>query len=566
MGMQFTGRCDILYEGLIISEKGRTVMKRLSRIRNSMTFNIIGVIVLLLIFFGTIVATIGFYSFTYSFKKEYSTTTFHMADTATTLINGDHLDEYLKGEEKEEYDRSRRYLDGYCKRIGVSLIYIIVVDRSDYGRFVSVFNAVDNSVDDTKYTIWELGHKRETTNDEYRKTYQQIYDKEILYGTIYRTHPPDGIHPHITTLVPVHDSNDEVSGILCIQRPIRELKDARRPYLITIMISTILLSLFAAIFVTSYLTRQVVKPIKMVSKEATRFAMENTKGEPFENISEIKEISGLAHYMHKMETDMLEYIENITEITAEKERIGAELSLARNIQISSIPNEFPPFPDRKEFDIFASMTPAKEVGGDLYNFFLIDDDHLAIVIGDVSGKGIPAALFMMVSNILIMDWMHINDSPAEVMNSINDIICARNAADMFVTLWLGILEISTGRIIACNAGHEDAVIYRKNGDFTLTRTKHDLVVGALPGIKYHDYEITLNPGDKLFIYTDGATEATDNENRMYTLEKVVETLNKVKDGSPREIVEGLHRSLDEFVAGAPQFDDITLLCIELKEV
>ena len=541
-------------------------MKRLSRIRNSMTFNIIGVIVLLLIFFGFIVATIGFYSFTYSFKKEYSTTTYHMADTATTLVNGDHLDEYLAGEEKEEYDRSRRYLDGYCKRIGVSLIYIITVDRSDYGRFVSVFNSVDNSVDDTKYTIWELGHKRETTNDEYRKTYEQLYNKEILYGTIYRTHPPNGLHPHITTLVPVKDSNEDVAGILCIQRPIRERKDARRPYLITIVISTVLLSLFAAIFVTSYLSRQVVKPIKMVSKEATRFAMENTKGEPFENISEISEISKLAYYIHKMETDMLEYIGNITEITAEKERIGAELSLARNIQINSIPNVFPPFPERKDFDIFASMTPAKEVGGDLYNFFLIDDDHMAIVIGDVSGKGIPAALFMMVSNILITDRMHINDRPSEILNSINNIICARNAADMFVTLWLGILEISTGRIIASNAGHEDAVIYRKDGEFSLFRTKHDLVVGALPGIKYHDFEIRLNPGDKVFLYTDGATEATDKENRMYTLDRVVETLNEVKEGSPREIVEGLYRSLDEFLDEAPQFDDITLLCSELKEV
>ena len=539
-------------------------MKAIHKLRSSMAVNTIGAIIFLLVVFGVIVSIVGYVSFTNAFKKEYSTSTYHMADTATTLINGDNLDAYLAGREVGEYQLTKEYLDHYCKRMSVTMIYVIQVDTSDYGRFVSIFNPVDNTVDDSEYTEWELGHKRDTTNDEYRRKYKALYDKQAAYETVYRTKPTDGQHPHITTMVPVKNSADDVVAILCMQRPIRELDAARRPYLINIAISTIMLALYASFLAALYIRKQVVAPILKVSDEATRFAAENTKGETLGTISQFKVIANLAHSIDTMETDMVNYMENLTAFPAEKERIGTELSLASTIQENSIPNDFPAFPDRTEFDIYASMTPAKEVGGDFYNFFFIDDDHLAVVIGDVSGKGIPGALFMMVTNILISDRARMGGTPAEILSFVNDRICENNEAEMFVTLWLGIVEVSTGKVIAANAGHDDAVICRRGGAFELLTTKHSLVAGAMGNMAYRDFSFRLDKGDKLFLYTDGVPEATDTANRMFTIPRMVDALNDLREKTPREILEGIHERVNEFVGEAPQFDDLTMLCLEWK--
>ena len=440
--------------------------------RAGMAVHLIGLIVLLLVIFGMIISAIGLASFTDAFKREYSASTFHMADTATTLIRGGHLESYLAGENADEYRQTKEYLDTYCQKIHVSLIYVILVDRSDYGRFVSVFNSVDNTVDNSEYTPWELGHKRDTTNDEYRQKYKALYAQTVPYETVYRLKPTDGQHPHITTMVPVKNDEGDVTGILCMQRPTRELHDAQRPYLIRIAASAVLLAAAASVFYAVYLRRQFIAPVRKVSEEASRFARENTKGEALGTLSRFREISDLSVAVDTMETDMTAYIDTLTAVTAEKERIGAELSLASKIQENSVPNIFPAFPERTDFDIHASMTPAKEVGGDFYNFFLVDDDHLAMAIGDVSGKGIPAALFMMVTNILVSDRTQMGGSPAQILEFVNRGLCEHNQTDMFVTIWLGILELSTGTLTASNAGHEYPAIRRPNGTFELFRDKH----------------------------------------------------------------------------------------------
>ncbi len=534
------------------------------RKHSKMALHIIGGVIILLIIFGITVGTIGFVSFSNTLKDEYAVTTYHMADTATTLINGDHLDDYLEGREKEEYQRTKVYLDTYCQRISVSLIYIIQVDRSDYGRFVSVFNAVDNTVDNSSYTAWELGHERDTTNEEYAGKYRAIYEKEAPYETVYRSNPTDGQHPHITTLVPVKNSDDDVVAILCMQRPISELDAARIPYLITVGIAFIVLSVTASVLTTFFIRRQVVRPIRRVSREAERFARENTKGNELGRISKYDELARLSLSIDKMETDMVHYIDNLTTVTADRERIRAELSLASTIQETAVPDEFPAFPDRSDFDVYASMTPAKEVGGDFYNFYLVDDDHLAFVIGDVSGKGIPAALFMMVTNIVINNRTMLGGTPAEILDFVNDTICEHNKAEMFVTVWLGILEISTGKITAANAGHDDAAVCHRDGTFELFKTKHGLVIGAMPDVPYRNFEIQLEKGDKLFLYTDGVPEATDRDNKMFTIERMLDALNECRGKTPQEILESVHLRVNEFVGEAPQFDDLTMLCIELK--
>ncbi len=245
----------------------------------------------------------------------------------------------------------------------------------------------------------------------------------------------------------------------------------------------------------------------------------------------------------------------------ENERISTELSLATRIQMSALPSESPAFPERSEFDLCASMTPAKEVGGDFYDYFLIDEDHLGLVIADVSGKGIPAALFMMVAMDQIRHAAMGEKSPEKALRLVNAQLCSRNAEEMFVTAWLGILELSTGRLETANAGHEYPAIKHADGSFTLLKGKHGLVLGAMDSVRYTKVGIDLEPGAKLFVYTDGLTEATSAENLLFGTERMTEALRRGENGSPEQIMETVADAVDRFVGSAPQFDDLTMLCV-----
>ncbi len=251
-------------------------------------------------------------------------------------------------------------------------------------------------------------------------------------------------------------------------------------------------------------------------------------------------------------------------IVAEKERIHTELELARAIQGSLLPHVFPPFPTRKEFDLYAVTYPAREVGGDFYDFFLIDEDHLCLVMADVSGKGIPAALFMMISKTILQSCAMLGHSVADILTKTNEGLTSNNQTGMFVTVWLGILEISTGKLTCANAGHEYPAIMRKGGNFEIYKDKHSFVIGGMLDIKYKEYEIQLNHGDKLFLYTDGVPEATDKKEKMYGTERMINALNKDAGQSPAVIMKNVYEDINVFVKEAEQFDDLTMMCIEYK--
>ena len=539
-------------------------MEIIRKLRSNMRVNVIGGLVCLILLFACVICIIGYRGMTKAFEDEYSSVTHHMADSAAVFVNGDHIDRYLAGEDQEEYSETKQLLDTSCKKLNVSLIYVIKVDTSDYGSFVSVFDSVNNSVDDSEYTEWELGHKRETTSDEYRDKYRAIYEQHSDNETVFQMKPSDDVHPHITTLVPVKNSEGEVSAILCMQRPVREMVKAIKPYIRFIVIGVLIMVIFACLLASRFLHDSVIDPVVKVSQEASRFAKENSKGTPLGDISRYDEILDLARSIDSMETDMLSYIENLTKITAEKERIVAELSIAAMIQKDTLPDVFPPFPDRQEVDIFASMDAARGVGGDFYNFFFIDDDHLAFLMADVSGKGIPGALFMMVSNILITDRTQMGGTPSEILSFVNDNLSEHNRADMFVTVWLGILEISTGHLIYANAGHEDQAVCRHNGMFEIVKEKHGFILGTMKGMKYTDRELYLRKGDKLFLYTDGVPESTDKNNNMFGRDRMLEALNRETGATPEQILANVRSRIEEFVEDAVPFDDITMLCLEYR--
>ena len=341
-----------------------------------------------------------------------------------------------------------------------------------------------------------------------------------------------------------------------------------RAYLNSFLINMLLIS-FAIIGITIILYIFFVR--KMVTKpvgKLTAFTQEITKTGTFENqhidIKTGDEIESLSQSFNFMLAELENYIANLSKVTAEKERIGAELDIAKHIQASMLPCIFPAFPERKEFDIYATMEPAKEVGGDFYDFFMVDDTHLAIVMADVSGKGVPAALFMVIGKTLIKDHTTPGRDLGKVFTEVNQLLCESNSEELFITAFEGVLDLVTGEFVYVNAGHEMPFICKAGGDFEPYKIRAGFVLAGMEGMKYRAGSMRLEPGDKIFQYTDGVTEATNLKNELYGMNRLGAILNKVKGGTPNDILPAIKKDIDEFVGDADQFDDITMLCLEYK--
>ena len=410
--------------------------------------------------------------------------------------------------------------------------------------------------------MYDFGYLRETTNHEYRIKYRQLYEGGSDRELVIRDSGYIETDSHITAMIPIRWEG-ETLGILCVQRQMDKLTQARNGYLIRALIALILLASLMIAGQGYYLNRVLLRPLSLIMDEAERYAKENTpaKTKLSDEINTGDEIGQLADTIDQMEERIEEYVGDLTKITAEKERMNTELSVATRIQEGMLPSRFPAFPERSDFDIYAAMDPAREVGGDFYDFFFVDDDHLALVMADVSGKGIPAALFMMGAKILLQNLAMSGYRPAEVLKLANDQICGNNREEMFVTVWFGILTLSTGEVTAANAGHEYPVLKRPDGDFELLKDKHSFVVGGYAGIEYKEYTLRMEPGTKLFLYTDGVTEAEDNQERMFGMDRLLEALNRAKDEAPVQILKEVEKSVDDFACGASQFDDLTMLCV-----
>ena len=329
------------------------------------------------------------------------------------------------------------------------------------------------------------------------------------------------------------------------------------------MILLALLAL-AAVAGAVLLGRRIVKPLNTITEHIVSLSEQDPVFKMQDTYRTGDEIELLAESFADLSQKTVDYVEEVKRVTAEKERIGTELHMASQIQEGMLPSIFPPFPDRTEFDLFASMNPAKEVGGDFYDFFLLDNDHLALVMADVSGKGVPGALFMMASKNILQSIAMQGGSPADILEQMNKVICANNPMQMFVTVWLGILEISTGRLVASNAGHEYPMIRRSGGVFEIYRDKHGFVVGGMEGLKYKAYELQLQSGDALFLYTDGVPEATNSKNDPFGTDRMLLSLNGHPGDSPSATLRHMQEAVDVFVDGAEQFDDLTMLCLEYK--
>ena len=468
----------------------------------------------MLIIYTMIMGYIGYKGISDSLLDHYSAGAFRTADRAAEMIDADEIDRmFAEGPETEEYKALHDRVQALCNDSRVTFIYVIQPDLTDYAH-IRFF--ISTASDDSGFEPYEFGYLRETTNDEYKVKYDNLYKGVTERELLVRVEGFIETDPHITAMIPLKGSDGSTKAILCIQRQMEDIYGVRNKYLEKVAVMLVMLGLLMMLTQGLFVNKVMIEPLEKISNEARRFAKDNSRNETnlTDGIRNNDEIGDLAASIDEMEMQVEDYIDNLTKVTAEKEHIVTELALATRIQESMLPSIFPAFPEREEFDIYATMNPAKAVGGDFYDYFLIDDDHLGLVMADVSGKGIPAALFMMASMIAIRNQAYSGDSPAVVLTRVNKHICANNTQEMFVTVWLGILEISTGRLTAANAGHEYPIIKNGDGIFGLYKDPHGFVIGGFEDVTYSDYTIQLEHGSKVFVYTDGLPEA-QNENEEF---------------------------------------------------
>ncbi|MDD3279706.1 MAG: SpoIIE family protein phosphatase [Lachnospiraceae bacterium] len=322
-----------------------------------------------------------------------------------------------------------------------------------------------------------------------------------------------------------------------------------------------------------YVEKNITKPLTLLTEGVEEFARTDHQTEQGnevlrQNCIRIRtsdELQVLAEAFSKMTEDILSYVKNLSRVTAEKEKIGAELSVAAQIQTDLLPNIFPAFPQRKEFQIFASMYAAREVGGDFYDFFLIDESHLALVMADVSGKGVPAALFMVIAKTLIKNNANKGKKPSEIFYQVNNQLCEGNKAGMFVTAWMGIMEIASGHLIYTNAGHTRPLLCRSGQRFDwLTGGNHGFVLAGMEQVRFQDAEFDLEPDDILFLYTDGVTEAHNCVEELYGEARLRNTMNERWDNDIFRLLSDVKEDVDLFSGEREQFDDITMLAVQYE--
>ncbi len=499
---------------------------------------------------------ISYFKYRAALGKKQNDIAYRIADVALSYVDGDAIERYLEtGKSDEAYEVMGRYLYELRANMNVNRLFIA---KPEGIELTYVFDA-DNPADE--FEPFQLGDKG-TINAEFEEDIGRIVNEGVRVNNYFYSRSEFGYNT--SAIVPVYNSDVEIVAILAVEISMEILQSILTDSIVFITaVSMLIIGIFLAVYLT-HLQRKVVSPIRIMTDETDAFI--KNEAEVSERLSSIvtgDEIEQLAGAIYKMQVDIKEYIRNQTAVAVESERIIAELDIARQIQTGMLPCSFPAFPDIREIDLYASMVPTRRVGGDFYDFFMVDDHTLCFVIADVSGKGIPAALFMMMAKILIKNQALAGLSPSEIFSTVNNQLCENNDANMFVTAWMGLYDIRTGSLASVNAGHNPPLLCRRDGTFQFFKVPSNFVLGGMEGISYQSTETRLNAGDTLFLYTDGVTDATSADLEMYGDERLQIVLNKLSGGQPQEILEGVTTDLQLFVKDSPQFDDITMLALKI---
>ena len=519
----------------------------------------------------------GYLQFRNATYKSYNDFAYEIGETALSYVDADSITGYLN---EEFFDpETKQFLpdDKYDTMAGE--IYNLYLNTSMYDYSSGIYLCVPY-VENGDYLLKNLFDVRIIEAEDKAPWEVGVVDKmgvdnpeEVIriFNTGTRSEEyfvhKSGFGYNSTAILPVKDSGGSTVALLMSDMPMPFVNETLNRFLInTALVTSLVVILFIGAFL-AFLRRHVTNPLQIVHAEADAFISSEMKlSEQLPGITQSDEIGKLAQSVYQMEINTKNYVDNLTAVTAEKERISTELNVATSIQAGMLPALYPKFAGRDDFEVCAVMDPAKEVGGDFYDFFFIDPTHLAIVVADVSGKGVPAALFMVIAKTLIKNRTLLGGTPGEILTDVNSQLVESNESGLFVTAYLAILDLETGELLSANAGHEHPTLRRADGSYELIVSRHNIALCAMDGIEYRTNSSTLAEGDSVFLYTDGVTEATDSETELFGDERLMSALNKNPAACPDEVVNNVRQAINEFVGEAEQFDDITMLAFKLKKL
>lgn len=532
----------------------------------------------------TVTTARGYAQYKSYIQKQYNDTAYDIAEVFESYMSEEEIALYMATAEgyfqgtvsdaelaavknSERYQEVEKLLYGLREATGANDIYMCYSDREE----IASYNEADaENWSPSTYIFdcymdealkFDFGHMG-GFNPIYIESVLEVLEKGERVDNYFIS---EGEFGHNTSAVYPVFVDGEVKGVIGVEIPMSTLESALNEYVLQSVIATVGIVVICIAVIMVYMYRNMISPIHLIAREAEKFVENNAEiSKELDKVHTGDEIQQLSDSVLQMEIDIKEYITNLTKVTAEKERISAELNVAKQIQADFLPSIFPAFPDRDEFDIFATMEPAKEVGGDFYDFFMVDEDHLAFLVADVSGKGVPAALFMVIAKTLIKNHTQKGEQPNEVFEQVNNQLCENNKEGMFVTAWMGILELSTNTLTYVNAGHTPPLLRRKGEAFNYLHCQSGFVLAGLEGIPYQQETIQLNQGDSIYLYSDGATDAINVKEELFGEERLAESINMHKDKTPEQILKSMKADIDTFVGEADQFDDITMLCLHYK--
>ena len=557
-----------------------------NKIRFSIRLKSVIIIITMSIILCSIAVVMSYLRFSDTNEANFKDHANDMAHIATNAINGDDLkvvhDATIKtfrsipedkivlsedwgSEGYEEYMEHFKWIEELpeYKSVYATLERLQDIDSE---TFSSIYIAAYDTSRSMEYALYLVDASEEDACPVGLTEHSDEADYSIAYD-------PEAGEPYVTNMdiygwlvtanASVYDSSGECVGYVGVDLSMDDIKAVESRFVLILAILLVALTAVLCVIVLLLINRSIIRPIKKLSLVATDYMNETENREKFESVDlhRSDEIGMLSDAMKKMETDIDRYILDITTITAERERMNAELNVAAKMQADMLPKDFC-INDR--LALYASMTPAREIGGDFYDFFMIDDDRVGIVMADVSGKGMPAAMFMVIARTLLKIRASSEGTPAQMLFDVNNTLCEDNPSNLFVTVWLGILTLTSGELIFANAGHEYPAIRTAGGDYTIDKKENMPPLAAMEDIEYTDETVRLSPGDRVFLYTDGVPEAKRDDGARFGEERMLEMLQRDKDCTPDELLMNMKKEIDAFAGDMEPFDDITMMDIIYK--
>ena len=520
-----------------------------------------GVLLFALIILICTAAAVGVYSFTVEIK-EATDHAFALARSGARVIDGDRILDYINviGTDAngnkiyysdENYNEILVYLNAIQEENDLIMYYYVCVPVED--GLLYICDATTSEYPSPQGTVEPLEPKeKEAVDLAFSRT---PVEKRVMFGSTRWGNL-------LTAFSPIFDSSGQPVALVGTDLSLNRILIKFSSYLALILATILVVTLIAAQLLFRVIRRVVIDPIEKLNNAVGSVVGELRGKAHFDpDIKTGDELEELANSFRKMDDDLHDYIGQLTAVTVDREHIRAEFDLAKRIQADMLPNEYPAFPERNDFDIYASLSSCEQIGGDFYDFFLIDDDHLAMTVGDVSGTGVPAALNMVILETLIKSRAMQSFTPADVLQSVSEQMISYKTG-LSSAVWLAVLELSSGKGIAINAGYGSPFLRREGKPFEQLEYQHFPEVGAAESARYRDHGFQLAPGDSVFLFSDGIRNARNNKEETFGDQRVLEVLNREPEATPSVLIQAVKQAVNRFSADVPQTDDYTMLCLK----